>query len=243
MGHQLRTPLNSIVGYSELLLQGTYGDLTEKQCDRIEKIHRNGDSLLELINDVIDLSKIEGGRLELNLAVVRVAPLAGTVLDASRPQADEKNLTLETDLQPPLRLVHADELRVRQVLLYLVRNAIKFTPAGHVTLSARSVAVKNGQSADFPLPVIGWLEDRAWVVIGVEDTGIGIPPQDQAAIFEAFHQGQEAVHRHIEGAGLGLAISKKLVELHNGRIWVQSRPGEGSTFYVALPALDTFDQA
>jgi signal transduction histidine kinase len=243
MGHQLRTPLNSIVGYSELLLQGLYGELTEKQCDRIEKIHRNGDALLELINDVIDLSKIEGGRLELNLQVVRIAPLAGTVLDASQPQAAEKSLALETDLRSPLRLVHADELRVRQVLLNLVQNAIKFTPAGQVTLSARSVAVKNGQSSDFPLPLTGWLEDRAWVVIGVEDTGIGIPPQDQAAIFEAFHQGQEAVNRHIEGAGLGLAISKKLVELHNGRIWVQSRPGEGSTFYVALPALDTFDQA
>ena len=242
MGHQLRTPLNSIVGYSELLLQGVYGELTEKQRDRIEKIHRNGNALLELISDVIDLSKIEGGRLELNLARVRIAPLAGTVVDAVQPEAAAKSLTLDKDIHPPLRLIRADELRVRQVLLNLVQNAVKFTPAGRVTLSARSIAVKNGQSNDFALPVTGWLEDRHWLLIGVEDTGIGVAPEEQATIFEAFHQGGQAMAHHIEGAGLGLAITKKLVELHHGRIWVHSRPGEGSTFYVALPALDVFDQ-
>jgi signal transduction histidine kinase len=243
MGHQLRTPLNSILGYTELLLRGIYGDLTETQCDRIEKIHRNGHALLDLINDVIDLSKIEGGRLELRLDTVRIAPLAGVVVDAVQPKAAEKGLALETDLRSPLHLIRADELRIRQALLNLVRNTVEGTPSGRVTLSARSIAVKNGQSDDFPLPVIGWLEDRAWLLIGVEGTGNCIPPEEQATIFEAFHQGSIAAAGHSDGAGLGLAISKKLVELHSGRIWVHSRPGEGSTFYVALPALDTFDPA
>ncbi len=240
MSHQLRTPLNSIVGYSELLLKGIYGHLSAKQNDRIEKIHRNGLNLLNVINDILDLSKIEGGRLALNLSDVRVAALANTLIDEVAPLVGSKNLALETEIAPPLRLIRADEMRIRQVILHLLHNAVTFTPAGYVRLAARTITVQDGQCADFPLPVLGWLEDRHWLLISVSDSGVGIPAEQQAAIFEEFRQGGDA-YPLAEGTGLGLAIAKKLVELHAGRIWVRSQPGQGSTFFVALPALDTFD--
>lgn len=239
MGHQLRTPLNSIVGYSELLLNGIYGDLNEKQTDRLEKIHRNSLSLLTLINEIMELNKLEGGRLALDLNDVRVGLLAESLVDAVQPQARERTLDLQVDLSKPLRMIRADELRIRQALLNLLDNAVKFTNEGYIKLRASNVTVQNGRSSDFPLPVIGWLEDRHWLVLGVEDSGIGIPPEEQAAIFEEFRQAANAVG--YGGAGMGLAITKKLVELHTGRIWVSSQPGKGSTFYVALPALDSFD--
>lgn len=242
MGYEIRNPLNAIVGYSELLLNGVYGDLSEKQHDRIGKIHRNALDLLALIYDVLDLSKIEGGRMELNLNAVRVVPLAGSVIDAVMPQAEGKPLVVETALDTPLRLVRADEMRVRQVLLTLTGNAITYTPQGRVTLAARNLTVKQGQSPDFPMPVIGWLEDGDWLLLSVADTGVGIPPEEQATIFEEFPMIQGAEAREPGRTGLGLAIARKLVELHGGRIWVRSQPGEGSTFYVALPALDRFDE-
>lgn len=240
MSHHLRTPLNSIVGYSELLLKGIYGDLASKQTDRVEKIHRNGLNLLSLINDILDLSKIEGGRLALNLSDVRIAALARTLLDDAAPLVGSKNLALESDIDAPLRLIRADELRIRQVLLHLLEHAITSTPAGHVRLAAQNITVQDGKSDSFPLPVIGWLENRHWLLISVSDTGVGIPPEQQATIFEEFrHPGGDYPPQ--EGAGLGLAIAKKLVEMHAGRIWVSSRPGQGSTFFVALPALDRLD--
>jgi signal transduction histidine kinase/CheY-like chemotaxis protein len=242
MSHELRTPLNSIVGYSELLLKGIYGDLSDKQEDRIEKIHRNGLNLLALINDILDLSRIEGGRLELNLSTIRLAPMAESLLATIEPLAVDKKLDLQLALEQPLRLIRADELRIRQVLLNLLGNAVKFTPSGFVRLSTRNITVRNGRSQEFPLPVLGWLEDRHWLLISVADSGIGIPPEEQASIFDEFRQVDSASTRQYEGAGLGLAITRKLVELHTGRIWVQSAVGQGSTFYVALPALDTFDE-
>jgi len=124
------------------------------------------------------------------------------------------------------------------VITNLLSNAIKFTPSGHVRVTARNVTVSNGKSTELPLPARGWLEDRDWVILGVEDTGIGVPHDEQSAIFEEFRQADGTVTREYEGAGLGLAIAKRLVELHSGRIWVTSAPGEGSTFYVALPAFD-----
>lgn len=241
MGHQLRTPLSSIVGYSELLLSGTYGDLNDTQRDRAEKISRNGITLLSLINDVIDLSKIEGGRLVLNLTPVRLGSLAGTLLDEFRPQAAERALVVEQQIERPLRLVRVDEERARQVIRTLIENAFKFTRQGRIRLEVRNVTVQGGQSAALKLPVIGWLEDRAWVLISVEDTGIGIPAEDQAAIFDEFKLASSDEGTQYEGSGLGLTIAKKLVELHGGRIWVRSRVGEGSTFFVALPALDEFE--
>lgn len=241
MGHQLRTPLSSLVGYSELLLNGTYGDLNETQRDRVEKISRNSGTLLALINDVIDLSKIEGGRMELTLTPVRLGVLSGSILDSFAGKAAARSVAVEKQIETPLRLLRADEQRLQQVLCNLIENAFKFTTAGHIKLAVQNVVVKGGQSAEFKLPVIGWLEDRAWVLVSVEDTGIGIPPEDQAAIFDEFKLASSIEGLQYEGAGLGLTIAKKLVELHSGRIWLRSAAGEGSTFYVALPALDEFE--
>ncbi|MBN1680729.1 MAG: response regulator [Anaerolineae bacterium] len=238
MSHELRTPLNSIVGYSELMLNNIYGPLTDKQADRVEKIFRNGHDLLALINDILDLSRIEGGRLELNLGPTSLEAMTDGLLATIDPLLAGKDIDMQVHFQSPLHLIHADELRIRQVLVNLLSNAIKFTTHGHIRLSAQSVIVEDGQSADFALPVTGWLEDRRWLVISVEDTGIGIPPEDQARIFEEFRQADGSATRQYEGAGLGLAITKRLVELHTGRIWVRSQSGAGSTFFVALPALE-----
>jgi signal transduction histidine kinase/CheY-like chemotaxis protein len=240
MSHEIRTPLNSIVGYSELLNKGIYGDLNARQQDRVGKIYDNSLNLLALINNILDLSRIEGGRLELHLDTVRVSPLVESMLADLAEEATHRNLALQTDILHPLRLIRADELRIRQVLANLLSNAVKYTPAGHVKVSAHNVTVKDGQSQDFSLPVLGWLPDRAWIILSVEDTGVGIPPEQQAIIFEEFHTAGDGLRQ--QGHGLGLAIARKLVELHTGRIWVQSRIGKGSTFHVALPALDEVEQ-
>lgn len=240
MSHELRTPLNSIVGYAELMSKGTYGDLTDRQTDRIEKIHRNGIELLTLLSDVLDLTRVEGGRLELSTHTVRMGALANSLIDRVQPIAEQKRLDLQVELETPLRTICADEMRVRQVLLNVLENAITYTPKGHVKLQIHNVTVRDGQSDDFPLPFVGWLADREWIIVSVEDTGIGIPPEKQAIIFEEFQQGD-----NVSGAsgkrGLGLAVASKLIELHTGRIWVKSQEGRGSTFFVALPAQQDFE--
>lgn len=238
MSHRLRTPLNSIVGYSELLSKGVYGALNERQQDRVSKILSNGLGLLALINHILDLNRIEGGRLELNLDSVRLGALVESLLADMKPAAEVKNLALQTELARPLRLIRADEMRIRQVFANLLDNAVRFTPAGHIRVAARNVTVAAGQSHDFPLPVIGWLADREWIIVSVEDTGVGIPPEYQAIIFDEFSTAGDGP---ADGHGLGLTIARKLVELHTGRIWVQSRIGHGSTFHVALPAFDELE--
>jgi signal transduction histidine kinase/CheY-like chemotaxis protein len=235
MSHEIRTPLNSIVGYSELLGKDIYGPLNAQQRDRVGKIHANSLNLLALINDILDLNRIEGGRLAPHLDTVRAGALIESLLADVEEDARRQNIAVQTDLARPLRLIRADEMRIRQVFASLLNNALRYTPAGHIQVSARNVTVRNGQSQDFPLPVVGWLPDREWIVVGVTDTGVGIPPEQQAVIFEAF-PGDGTSQQ-----GLGLAIARKLVELHTGRIWVQSQIGKGSTFYVALPALDVVE--
>jgi signal transduction histidine kinase/CheY-like chemotaxis protein len=235
MGHEIRTPLNSIVGYSELLGKNIYGELNAQQRDRVGKIRTNSLNLLDLINDMLDLNRIDGGRLALHLDTVRPGALIESLLADVEEDARRQNIAVQSDLARPLRLIRADEIRIRQVFANLLNNALRYTPAGHIQVSARNVTVKNGQSKDFPLPVVGWLADREWIVVGVTDTGVGIPPEQQAVIFEAF-PGDGANQQ-----GLGLAIARKLVELHTGRIWVQSQIEQGSTFYVALPALETVE--
>ena len=239
MSHELRTPLNSIVGYSELLLQGLYGSLNEKQADRLRKILRNGHNLLALINDILDLSKIEAGRLELTPEHVTFQSLLNEVLVSVEPQAQEKGLSLATEIAPDARPIFADPLRIRQVLTNLLSNAVKFTPEGTVALRIHNVDVMNGRSAQFDLPTQGWLSDGQWVLISVSDTGIGIAPEHHASIFDEFQQVDDTSTRQFSGTGLGLAITKRLVEMHGGHIWLQSDVGKGSTFFVALPASQT----
>ncbi|MFC1959240.1 sensor histidine kinase [Chloroflexota bacterium] len=236
MSHELRTPLNSIVGYSELLLQRLYGDLTDKQEDRLEKIYRNGRGLLNLINDILDLSKIESGRLELDLQHMSLNELLNNLSATFSQKAADKNLQLETHIATPLYRIYVDPLRIQQIITNLLSNAIKFTHEGQVKLAAFNVTVREGQTEDIQLPTLGWLSDGHWLLLATTDTGIGIEPENQAQIFDEFRQIDSTTTREFGGTGLGLAITKKLINLHNGRIWINSTPGQGSTFYVALPA-------
>lgn len=235
MSHELRTPLNSIVGYSELLMQGLYGELSDNQQDRVEKIHRNGKMLLALINDILDLSRIESGRLDMALTSLSLQQAIEDVVLSVEDQAQQKGLELRRDLETPVPTVFADELRLNQILLNVLNNAVKFTPEGYVAVCTRNIKVKDGLSSEIELPTRGWLNDGAWVCVMVKDTGIGIKPEDQAHIFDEFRQADGSVTREYGGTGLGLAITKRLVQLHNGQIWVRSIVDEGSTFYIALP--------
>jgi signal transduction histidine kinase len=235
MSHELRTPLNSIIGYSELLQNGLYGSLTDKQSDRIEKIHRNGKALLDVISDILDLNKIDSGRLRLDPEFFALAPVVTMVTESVRAEATAKGLALAVHV-PDMPDLYGDPLRIRQVLQNVVDNAVKFTLQGGIDVSVERFSVVKGVSKGFPLPTIGWLRDGEWAVLSVKDTGIGIAPEDQARIFEEFAQVDGSRTREFGGTGLGLAIAKKLVIMHEGQIWVRSRPDEGSTFFIALPA-------
>ncbi|HEX3051720.1 MAG TPA: ATP-binding protein [Aggregatilineaceae bacterium] len=224
MSHELRTPLNSIIGYTELVENGTYGDLNATQQDRLAKVGRNGRLLLDLINDVLDLSKIEAGRLNLDIVQVPMVELLDNLLDSIEPRVLEKGLKLVRGYSN-LPAVLADENRARQILSNLLSNAIKFTEQG--------VVIVRGH----------YDETRQQVVISITDTGIGIDPKHQEHIFEAFHQADSTLTRKYEGTGLGLTISYRLCELHGGRIWFNSAVGRGSTFHVALPAAEETPQA
>jgi signal transduction histidine kinase len=216
MSHELRTPLNAVIGFSEVLLERMFGEVNDKQEEYLNDILASGRHLLSLINDILDLAKIEAGRMELDLEEFELAPAIDNAVVLVRERATRKGLMLETALDPALGTVRADQRKVKQVLLNLLSNAIKFTPeGGRVDVRA--------QRAD------------GTVEVSVSDTGIGIAVPDQEAVFEEFRQvGTDYAKKH-EGTGLGLTLSRKFVELHGGRIAVKSRPGEGSTFTFTMP--------
>jgi signal transduction histidine kinase len=215
MSHELRTPLAAILGYAELIQEGFYGPLPEKSMDALTRIRSNGKHLLGLINTVLDIAKIESGQFTLNIGEYALESVVETVRAATESLAAAKNLALKTEVEKRMPLGLGDEQRLTQVLLNLVGNALKFTDAGEV----RIVAVPaNGGFA-----------------VSVSDTGPGIPPEEQTRIFEEFHQVDNSNTKAKGGTGLGLAIAKQIVEMHGGRIWVESTPGKGSTFQVALP--------
>jgi signal transduction histidine kinase len=215
MSHELRTPLNGIQGYTELIMDGIYGEAPEKIKEVMERIQQSGNRLLGLINAVLDLSKIEAGRLTLSLADYSMQGVVQTVYTAVEPLAAEKQLALNVNIQPDLPVGKGDEQRITQVLTNLVGNAIKFTEVGEVGVE---VASTNGA-----------------FMVAVSDTGIGIAEADQQKVFEEFQQADSSSTRQKGGSGLGLAIAKKIIEMHNGRIWVESHPGQGSTFRFTLP--------
>ncbi len=215
MSHELRTPLNAIIGFSEILSERLFGELNEKQEEYLKDIHASGQHLLSLINDILDLSKIEAGRMELELAEFHLPEAIENALVLIRERALRRGITLEQSIDPRLGEIRGDERKIKQVLLNLLSNAIKFTPDGG-RIDVRAVAV-NGS-----------------VEVSVSDTGVGIAPEDQEAIFEEFRQVGTA-DKKVEGTGLGLALSRKFIELHGGRIWVESEPGAGSTFTFTLP--------
>jgi len=217
MSHELRTPLNAILGYTELMADGAYGEPSEKMLGILKRLEANGKHLLGLINDVLDLSKIEAGQLELELSDYCVQDIAQTVRSTLEPLAADKKLAFKLELAPNLPPGHGDGRRLTQVLINLVGNAIKFTDAGEVAIKAEA-------------------NDGAFHV-SVRDTGPGISAADQAKLFQEFQQADNAITRKKGGTGLGLAISKRIIEMHGGKIWVESQPGQGSTFTFTLPVI------
>ncbi len=216
MSHELRTPLNAILGFSEVLAERMFGEVNEKQAEYLQDILSSGRHLLSLINDILDLSKVEAGRLELELGRFHLPTALDNALTLVRGRAMRHGITLTQTVDERVGDIVADERKVKQILLNLLSNAVKFTPeGGRVGLSA--TAADGG------------------LTIAVTDTGVGIAPEDQAAIFEEFRQVGLDDARRQEGTGLGLTLAKKFVELHGGRIWVQSQVGQGSTFSFTLP--------
>jgi len=215
MSHELRTPLNAVLGYTELIRDGIYGEVPDKIREVVERVRHNGRHLLGLINDVLDLAKIEAGQLTLAEAEYSLRKLVLEVASATEALATEKRLAFEVDVPADLPLGRGDERRITQVLLNLVSNAIKFTDAGSVSVRARL--------------------DGGSLLVAVSDTGVGIAAQDQERIFGEFQQVDSSSTRKKGGTGLGLAIARRIVELHGGRVWVDSRPGRGSTFSFTLP--------
>jgi signal transduction histidine kinase/DNA-binding response OmpR family regulator len=214
MSHELRTPLNAIIGFSEVLLDRMFGDLNDRQAEYLGDIHDSGRHLLALLNDILDLSKVEAGQMVLEAGPVDLSPVLRSTVALVRERAARSSLTLQVE-DDGLPLVEGDELRLRQVVLNLLSNAVKFTPAGGtVTL----VAVRDG----------------ADVRVSVRDNGVGIPEPDLERIFDSFQQGERITSAQ-EGTGLGLTLSRRIVGLHGGRLWVESEVGRGSTFHFTVP--------
>ena len=219
MSHELRTPLNAIIGFSEVLRQQMFGTINPKQGEYLEDIQTSGQHLLSLINDILDLSKVEAGKMELQLSRFSLRAALESMALMVRGRAASHGIDLRTELDPAVDEIEADERKVKQIVLNLLTNAVKFTPAGGtVTLEAKP--------------------GGAGVLVSVRDTGVGIAADDQARVFEEFTQAGTAATSGQEGTGLGLTLSRRLVELHGGRIWVESALGSGSTFSFTLPAVD-----
>lgn len=217
MSHELRTPLNSIIGFTELLRQRMAGDINVKQERYVENVLNSSKFLLNLINDILDLSKVEAGKIELIIEKISIPIVIGETITLLKERASKNKVVLKEELDPDLDIIEADKQRIKQILFNLLNNAIKFskTEGGIVCVRTKM----DGDTAK----------------ISVSDTGIGIRGEDLGKLFKEFEQVNPDITRNYGGTGLGLAISKKLVELHGGRIWVESRFGEGSTFTFELP--------
>lgn len=222
MSHELRTPLNAIIGFSEVLTERMFGDVNDKQMEYLQDIHSSGQHLLTLINDVLDLSKIEAGRMELDLSCFDLGLLLDNALTLVRERAQRNGLSMSLEVGEGLNEWVADARKVKQIVVNLLSNAVKFTPSGgSVRLTARRI-----QKAGEPM-----------AEVSVADTGVGIAPEDQAMVFDEFRQAGGDYLRKSEGTGLGLSLAKRFVELHGGTLGVDSRLGEGATFTFTLPIL------
>lgn len=214
ISHELRTPLNSIIGYTDLVTNGVYGGLNNKQFDRLDKVLRNGKHLLGLINDILDISRIQAGQMALTPETIDTAALLEEILTVLNPQIQEKNLKVIRDFQQ-IPSIFVDKTRAYQIFLNIIGNAVKFTHEGTIRIKA------------YP--------DEAHICFEIEDTGIGIPTDKQDIVFEQFRQVDSTSTRQYGGTGLGMPITKRLIELSGGSIWLKSEPTLGTTFYVKLP--------
>jgi signal transduction histidine kinase len=220
MSHELRTPLNAIIGFSEVLDQKMFGPLGEDQQQFVRDIHESGKHLLNLINDILDLSKVEAGRMELNVGEFDLPSALGNAITLVKERANRQGARVALQVDPALETIHADERKFKQIMLNLLSNAVKFTPSGG-SIDVCATAVEGG------------------VQVAVKDTGVGIAAIDQETVFEEFRQVGTDSARKAEGTGLGLALVRKFVELHRGRIWLESEPQKGSTFTFYLPDTKT----
>ena len=215
MSHELRTPLNAVIGFSEVLLERMFGELNDRQEEYLRDILNSGKHLLELLNEILDLSKVEAGRMELELSEFSIRVAMEQALALVRERAALHRITVAVDIDPTLDLITSDELRFKQVMLNLLSNAVKFTPDGG------RIAVQAAHA-------------REWLTVTVTDNGIGIPPEDQERIFESFHQGRRGAPRE-EGTGLGLTLCRRIVTLMGGVMALRSEVGVGSTFSFSIP--------
>ena len=216
MSHELRTPLNAILGFSEVLVEKMFGEVNEKQLDYLKDIHSSGQHLLSLINDILDLSKIEAGKMELQVSEFDLPEALQTAISLVKERAQRHGIELKLEVVPSLGMIHADERKFKQIMLNLLSNAVKFTPeAGSITVAAKT----NGKMVE----------------VSVADSGAGIAPEDHGAVFEEFRQVGGDAARKAEGTGLGLPLAKRFVELHGGQIGLESAPGKGSTFTFTIP--------
>lgn len=215
MSHELRTPLNSIIGFTGIILQGYVGPLNDEQTKQLNMVKNSANHLLSLINDVLDISKIEAGQLQVSLKPFKLPDLIEKTIQSSRPASDRKGLSLSASISPEVDMIFSDYRRVEQIMLNLLSNAIKFTEQGGIAVDCRKVDLT--------------------VQISVSDSGIGIKEEDMDKLFKAFQQVESGLTRRYDGTGLGLHICRKLADLLNGRIWVESKWGSGSTFYFTLP--------
>jgi signal transduction histidine kinase len=220
ISHELRTPLNTIIGFAKFMLKGGAGSLTDLQRTDLSAIYSSGQHLLNLVNDILDLSKIEAGKISLERQLLDFHALSAGIMSSAIALIGDRPIELREEIAPDLPPVWADRQRVRQVILNLISNAAKFTDHGQITL--RATSVRN--------------EESPYVLCAVEDSGIGIRQEDIPTVFEAFRQVDSSSARRAQGTGLGLPISRRLIELQGGRMWVESEYGMGSTFYFTLPA-------
>jgi signal transduction histidine kinase len=220
MSHELRTPLNSIIGFSRLMLKGIDGPVTTEQVEDLSSIHTSGQHLLRLINDILDMSKIEAGKMALAFSKVNLEEIGSTVISSVEPLLEGKPVEIVLNIEAGLPEIDADAIKVRQVMINLLSNAVKFTERGAITLSMRQ-------------------HDDENVLVTVQDSGKGIAKDDYDALFRPFEQLDASPTREIGGTGLGLPISRNLVVLHGGDLWVESELGVGSTFYMTLPIFQT----
>ena len=239
MSHELRTPLNSIIGFSKVILKGIDGPITEIQRTDLNAIHQSGQHLLTIINDILDLSKIESGKMELLKEIVDIGEIAEGAISTASALVRDKPVKLTFDIEKNLPMVYVDKTRIRQLILNILSNAAKFTDRGEITLTIRKIGYEDIKSIennpDSYCPRRTTIRDRNFILVSVGDTGIGIKKEDMPKVFEEFRQIDSSSVRKEGGTGLGMTISSKFVELHGGEMWVESQFGKGSKFHFVIP--------